>query len=173
MPPSVPSPCAVLVQEAEDAAVLQKVCHAVSNLLDRVHRCLDVRDFSTHQLPVILSGLLRFASARELLQCLVLPILAQCLVQFPATTLLSKVGTVCSDLLSVSPLLLPSQVVLKSWAVKGMFAKNMQLSQVWWFNLLAGEVVYYNCTSPRSAVACWCCFTGCLNSGASCCLRSL
>ena len=84
----------VLVQGAEDAAVLQMVCQAVSAVLDRVHSALEaVRDFTTHQLPALLSGLLQFASAQEFLQSLVLPVVAQCLGQFPAATLQAKAGT--------------------------------------------------------------------------------
>ena len=95
MPPihTVPSLCAVLLQGAEDAAVLQMVCQAVSALLDRVHNTHGaVWDFTSHQLPALLSGLLQFASAQELLQSLVLPVVAQCLAQFPAAALQAKAG---------------------------------------------------------------------------------
>ena len=91
---TVPSLCAVLVQGAEDAAILQMVCRAVAALLDRVHSGPDaVWDFTTHQLPALLSGLLQFAGAQELLQSLALPVVAQCLGQFPAASLQAKAGT--------------------------------------------------------------------------------
>lgn len=99
------------LQDAKELPVIQCVCKCISSLLDRCHSSSRaLTEFSSRQLPAIMTSLQWFTAADPTLQCMVLPLVTKCLVYYPAP---------CAQFRSQ----------LHKWACVGLFSLSHTFSQ--------------------------------------------
>ncbi len=99
------------MQIASNAATVQSACKCISTLLNRCHDIpKGMSDFTSRQLPTIVTSLLCFSAANASLQCTVLPVLSKCVVYYPKP---------CSQF----------KAHLTKWANAGLFLSCQELSR--------------------------------------------